>query len=74
MPLFSYLCDSCGHEEERLEKADVAATFTCGKCGKGTMARKMSAFGVGVAAPKMESPCASGSCASGGCPFSGQCG
>lgn len=39
MPLFDFLCDKCGHEEERIVKSDVFGV-TC-DCG-GLMKRQVS--------------------------------
>ena len=34
MPLYEYLCDSCGHRFEKIQKFSDPLVTTCPKCGK----------------------------------------
>lgn len=36
MPLFNYVCDTCGAEHQRL-RAPVPEGIACGKCGQGRL-------------------------------------
>lgn len=41
MPLYPYVCRSCGFEEERLVPASSAKQVICPKCGKKTFIREI---------------------------------
>ena len=45
MPIYEYRCDSCGHQQEFLQKASDAPLSTCTKCGKETFSKLLSAAG-----------------------------
>jgi len=34
MPIYEYRCDSCGHQQEFLQKVSDAPLSVCTKCGK----------------------------------------
>jgi putative FmdB family regulatory protein len=43
MPIYEYLCQSCGEKEERLEGFDAPTEHDCPKCGTGSaMHREIS--------------------------------
>ncbi len=63
MPLFEYLCESCGHRFEHLARAGVVPT--CPKCQGDRLEKQLSVFEVSVPASSSghsmpaDSPCAS---------------
>ena len=45
MPIYEYHCDSCGNQQEHLQKVSDAEIKTCPKCGKNTYRKLISAAG-----------------------------
>ena len=43
MPIYEFQCQSCGHEEEVLQKISDAPLTVCPACGKSEMIKKVSA-------------------------------
>jgi putative FmdB family regulatory protein len=43
MPIFAYLCDSCGFEKDVLQKRSDPPLTACPSCGKETFARRLTA-------------------------------
>lgn len=43
MPIYEYVCRSCGQEVERLQKLSDAPLTDCPECGRPDLARKLSA-------------------------------
>ncbi|NCD22375.1 MAG: zinc ribbon domain-containing protein [Spartobacteria bacterium] len=77
MPLFEYVCRSCGEIAELLVSG--ARKPVCPNCGSRKLEKQLSAFSPSVAGPKSFAPppCGSGTCpargmgcAGGGCPHS----
>lgn len=81
MPVYAYRCDSCGTQQDVLQKMSDAPLTTCPACGKETFAKQLTAPGFQLKGsgyyatdfknnntPKPEcAPCA----ASGSCPVAG---
>jgi putative FmdB family regulatory protein len=45
MPLYEYLCESCGHRFEVLQRmGDGAKGLTCPKCGESKVEKQFSTF------------------------------
>ena len=45
MPIYEYRCDSCGHQQEFLQKVSDAQLTVCPACGKATFAKMLTAAG-----------------------------
>ncbi|MGH8670373.1 MAG: FmdB family zinc ribbon protein [Burkholderiales bacterium] len=45
MPIYEYRCESCGHQEEFLQKASEAPLTECPVCHKPTFSKLLSAAG-----------------------------
>jgi putative FmdB family regulatory protein len=45
MPIYEYRCESCGHQQEFLQKVSDAPHTTCPKCGKPSLSKMLSAAG-----------------------------
>ena len=45
MPIYEYRCDSCGHQQEFLQKVSDAPLTVCPKCGKPTFTKMVTAAG-----------------------------
>ena len=45
MPIYEYLCSSCGHQQEFLQKVSDAPLTTCTACGKATFSKMLTAAG-----------------------------
>ena len=45
MPIYEYRCDSCGHQQEFLQKVSDAPLTTCPKCAKPSFSKMLSAAG-----------------------------
>ncbi len=43
MPIFEYVCQTCGHRFEALQKAEDAPLVTCPKCRKHKLKKALSA-------------------------------
>lgn len=43
MPIYEYFCDSCGHEQEAIQKFSDAPLTDCEACGEAKLRRKISA-------------------------------
>lgn len=43
MPIYEYLCNDCGHQEEILQKFSDSALTHCPKCGKNNFNKVISA-------------------------------
>lgn len=59
MPIFEYVCTSCGTESELLVRA-ADVKVICVSCGSTDMKKKLSTFAVTVG--RSSSPCADGEC------------
>jgi putative FmdB family regulatory protein len=45
MPIYEYRCDSCGHQEEFLQKLSDDPIKLCPSCGKETFSKMLSTAG-----------------------------
>jgi len=45
MPIYEYRCDSCGHQQEFLQKVGDAPLTVCTECGKPTFSKMVTAAG-----------------------------
>src|SRR5450432_26708 len=45
MPIYEYRCESCGHQQEFLQKVSDATLTVCTKCGKPTFSKMVTAAG-----------------------------
>lgn len=45
MPIYEYKCESCGHQQEFLQKLSDAPLTVCPNCGKPTFTKMLSAAG-----------------------------
>ncbi len=45
MPIYEYRCDSCGHQDEHLQKVSEPLISACPSCGKATYRKLLSAAG-----------------------------
>jgi putative FmdB family regulatory protein len=45
MPIYEYRCESCGHQQEFLQKVSDAPLTVCPNCGKPTFTKMLSAAG-----------------------------
>jgi putative FmdB family regulatory protein len=45
MPIYEYRCESCGHQEEHLQKLSEAPIAECPSCGKPSYKKLLSAAG-----------------------------
>ena len=45
MPIYEYRCQSCGHQQEALQKVSDAPLTVCGQCGKPSLAKMVTAAG-----------------------------
>jgi putative FmdB family regulatory protein len=45
MPIYEYRCDSCGHQQEFLQKVSDAPLTVCPKCAKPTFKKMVTAAG-----------------------------
>jgi putative FmdB family regulatory protein len=45
MPIYEYRCESCGHQQEFLQKVGDAPMTVCTQCGKPTFSKMLSAAG-----------------------------
>ena len=45
MPIYEYLCDNCGHEQEAIQKLSDAPLTDCDACGESGLRKKISAAG-----------------------------
>lgn len=45
MPIYEYLCDDCGHEQEAIQKFSDAPLTDCDACGEPRLRKKISAAG-----------------------------
>ena len=45
MPIYEYACESCGFEDEYLQKVSDPLLTRCPKCGKQTFEKQVSAAG-----------------------------
>src|SRR6187397_734438 len=45
MPIYEYRCESCGHQQEFLQKVSDAPHTTCPECGKPSLSKMLSAAG-----------------------------
>ncbi len=43
MPIYPYLCGSCGHHQDVLQKMSAAALTTCPECNAETFSKQLSA-------------------------------
>ena len=45
MPIYEYRCESCGHQQEFLQKVSDTPLTVCPACGKATFAKMLTAAG-----------------------------
>ncbi|HXZ48611.1 MAG TPA: FmdB family zinc ribbon protein [Usitatibacter sp.] len=45
MPIYEYRCESCGHQQEFLQKVTDAPLTVCTHCGKPTFSKMVTAAG-----------------------------
>ena len=45
MPIYEYRCDSCGHQQEFLQKLSDPPLTVCPNCGKPTFSKMVTAAG-----------------------------
>jgi putative FmdB family regulatory protein len=45
MPIYEYVCESCGHELEAMQKMSEAALTDCPECGRPALKKRISAAG-----------------------------
>ena len=45
MPIYEYRCESCGHQQEFLQKVSDPPLTVCTKCGKPTFVKMVTAAG-----------------------------
>ena len=45
MPIYEYRCQSCGHQQEFLQKVSDAPLTTCPRCAKPSLSKLLSAAG-----------------------------
>jgi putative FmdB family regulatory protein len=45
MPIYEYRCESCGHQQEFLQKVSDAPITVCTACGKATFVKMLTAAG-----------------------------
>jgi putative FmdB family regulatory protein len=45
VPIYEYRCDSCGHQQEFLQKVSDAPMTVCTNCGKPTFSKMVTAAG-----------------------------
>ncbi|MGZ5035316.1 MAG: FmdB family zinc ribbon protein [Usitatibacter sp.] len=45
MPIYEYRCESCGHQQEFLQKVSDAPLTVCTKCGKPSFSKMVTAAG-----------------------------
>ena len=45
MPIYEYRCESCGHQDEHLQKVTEAPLTVCPSCGKASYRKQLSAAG-----------------------------
>lgn len=45
MPIYEYRCETCGHQQEFLQKVSDAPLTVCPACGKATFAKMLTAAG-----------------------------
>ena len=45
MPIYEYRCESCGHQQEFLQKVSDAPLTICPKCGQASLAKMLTAAG-----------------------------
>jgi putative FmdB family regulatory protein len=45
MPIYEYRCESCGHQQEFLQKVSDPPLTTCPKCGKPAFSKMVTAAG-----------------------------
>ncbi|HXF80710.1 MAG TPA: FmdB family zinc ribbon protein [Usitatibacter sp.] len=45
MPIYEYRCESCGHQQEFLQKVSDAPLTVCTQCGKPTFSKMLTAAG-----------------------------
>lgn len=48
MPIFEYVCTSCGYRFEKLEKTAAAANIDCPACGALDVQKQFSSFASGA--------------------------
>ena len=48
MPIYEYMCGSCGHQLEALQKMSDAPLTDCPTCGKSSLSKQISAAGFRV--------------------------
>lgn len=65
MPIYEYVCKSCGHAFEHLARSVSAPAPACPQCGVKRVAKQFSTFSARSAGPKA-APCAAGACPEGG--------
>ncbi len=76
MPIYEYLCESCGNKFEKLvRRTDDVLESGCPSCGQKHLKQEYSTFAApGASEPSRPSPAEMRSCPSGMCTNPGMCG
>lgn len=73
MPLYDYICKTCGHRFEHLARTREDGATTCPSCGAKNPQRQLSTFSASVSGSSSScgigDSCSSGTCPTGTCPF-----
>lgn len=73
MPIYEFVCKSCGHEfEELVQSAAAVKKLTCPSCQAKDLTQKLSVFGVGAGQSHSSGPANCSTCPAGdgSCPYS----
>jgi putative FmdB family regulatory protein len=75
MPIYEYLCESCGNKFEKLvRRADDVLESGCPSCGQKHLKQEYSTFAARAAESGSTSSAEMGGCPSGMCGNPGMCG
>ncbi len=75
MPIYEYLCESCGsHFEKLVRKSDDALEAGCPSCGQKHLKQEYSTFAARAGSPSSSASSDMGSCPAGMCGTPGLCG
>jgi len=45
VPIYAYRCDTCGHQQDTLQKISAAPLTVCTSCGAATFKKQVTAAG-----------------------------
>jgi putative FmdB family regulatory protein len=75
MPIYEYLCESCGDKFERLvRRTEEVLESGCPSCGQKHLRQEYSTFAARAASGESASPSPMGGCPAGMCGTPGMCG